>query len=140
MGLTVLLRQPAGRCVLWWDRGLSCAGGQEREAACEFLRKRQRCGFLLDAGVVEGRRRAGSISCFLAGGGSGTSSLRLRFEHMAEEEEGRRQAEQRLRRQPREQRRAPLQVSQGCPAVSSGTHDTGFSPEPCSSMSFCLVS
>lgn len=99
-------------------------------------------GFSWMLGVVEGRRRAGSISCFLAGGGSGTSSLRLRFEHMAQsaEEEGRRQAEQRLRRQPREQRRAQLQVSQGCPAVSSETHDTGFSSEPCSSMSFCLVS
>lgn len=93
--------------------------------------------------VVEGRRRAGSISCLLTGASSGTSSLRSRFEHMAKlaEEESRRQAEEeRVRRQAREHQVAQQQVSQGCLAVSSKTHDTDFSSEPGSSMSFCLVS
>lgn len=52
------------------------------------------------------------------------------------EEESRRQAEEeRVRRQAREHRVARQQVSKGCLAVSSKTHDTDFSSEPCSSMS-----
>uniref|UniRef100_U3K7M6 Uncharacterized protein n=1 Tax=Ficedula albicollis TaxID=59894 RepID=U3K7M6_FICAL len=63
-----------------------------------------------------------------AEGSSGASSLRARFEHMAQEE-GRRQEEQRARRRQQ-------QVSQGCLAVSLQAPDTDFS----NSMSFYLVS
>lgn len=32
MGLTVSPGQHAGRCVWWWDGGLTCAEGQEKVA------------------------------------------------------------------------------------------------------------
>lgn len=117
--------------------------GRRRRLTTSFSGRGRGLGFSWMLGVVEGRRRAGSISCLLTGASSGTSSLRLRFEHMAQsaEEESRRQAEEeRLRRQAWEQRLAQQQVSQDCLTVSSKTCDTDFSSEPCSSVSFCLVS